>query len=263
MHRRQTELLVGAEVARLEARHVRLRRIDLAVDRLAAVRRQQRLAGRHDESGAHQAAARLVVAQVAHFLFGAAVHHRRVEVRRDLVDLLAVRHRAEQHRRGAAAAHGARARHANAAVAADARVARRHRDREARRLVVARLVAEAAVAELRRRHRLRHQRDVVVDELAPLHQHVGVALVGGDTPAGGELERDGARARQREPIQQLLPRPACNGRRRRGAEGSRLTQGAQGGRGTHAAINWGEDGRRKQAACENVARSDIVGVTAS
>lgn len=91
-----------------------------------------------------------------------------------------------------------------------ARVRVLHGNGEARRRpTVTRLVAKPPVAEPRVADRRRYKVEVVVDELTPLHEHVGVEVVGGDAGGGDEAHGDGARAGKACAVVEAVWVPAC------------------------------------------------------
>ena len=121
----------------------------LAINELSLVRRQVIFSRRCNalKSNSKHASIGREVSQIACILVGTPVNIRGIDVRSQQVQLFSVDDVVEEDRRQATAAHCARPDESNAPISADTWIVLGNWNGEARRLVVARFVAESSVAE--------------------------------------------------------------------------------------------------------------------
>uniref|UniRef100_A0AAG5DEV3 Uncharacterized protein n=1 Tax=Anopheles atroparvus TaxID=41427 RepID=A0AAG5DEV3_ANOAO len=210
VHRREPQLLIDADVPGGEAIDLALVQIAPAVHTVGGCgEREQRLLAGEVCAVPQQPTVGGKVTQLARKQLRVAVHLRCVDERRQLVDLFAWLHTAEEDGRHAGTADGTRAHKVNAAPVVDARIVRRHVDRVARGGVLARFLAVHPVPALGR-HRGDGVVEIVIEELTPLHHHVRDAVVRCDGGGRDQAGRDKPGARFRVAV--VLRRPVPSDR---------------------------------------------------
>lgn len=182
VHGRQPKLLIGAVVSGQKTRNGALVFVPHALGGGSRGKREEWLSGSLDDALAQQPPLAGQVPDFLRFVPGAAVDVGGIDVRGQLVDLLSWVNAVHEKRSHAAAAHGTRAHeeHAAGTGAQPPWVAGGKLNGEARGVIGAHLRAQLAVREAGLAEGRHRSVQVMVKELAPLHQHVGVAIIGSD-----------------------------------------------------------------------------------